>query len=356
MRFNRAYELSITPNLGKPPINLSENDLARSDILNQYQTNQFIISHPVVRDKAASNGIGINFTVERAINVINNKATIEIYNLNKNAKRFLLQDIYSVPKIYKYLPNGDLELDAKGNPKYDLNYRFINLRAGYMGIDGQKKIFDQIFVGNLMEGGSGRQGTEFITKLYCQENGYFNQSSAGFINKSFNGAIEEDFMKEALNRLGYGFQSLIASEKTKAELKNSLPPRTFIGKSQKLLRNKYGLDFFTDRGMPFLLKEFEALESITSMIQVINSDTGLIGSPIRKDTNIEVRMMFEPRIALGQIIELQSATTSEYNGQYKVVAIKHKGPISASEEDDLITTLELYIGLQQTGGFKIVKI
>ena len=66
-------------------------------------------------------------------------------------------------------------------------------------------------------------------------------------------------------------------------------------------------------------------------------------------------MTFEPRFILGQFVEIKSVITPQYNGAYKIVGINHQGVISPAEPGDLITTLQLYIGQETAGGFKIIK-
>ena len=55
-------------------------------------------------------------------------------------------------------------------------------------------------------------------------------------------------------------------------------------------------------------------------------------------------MLFEPRLTLGQIINLQSTTNKQYNGLYKVVGFTHRGTISPAVCGDLRTTVNLFIG------------
>lgn len=87
-------------------------------------------------------------------------------------------------------------------------------------------------------------------------------------------------------------------------------------------------------------------------VAIINDTVGLLGSPKRQGTYLEVKILFEPRIVVGQIIEIQSATVSIFNGVYKVVGFSHSATISQAVNGNAETTLRLWFG---TESFKIIN-
>jgi len=89
MKFGRAYEFSIIPNRGGAPINLIQGVDTTA-----YQNNVYVVSHPVARNGTISNGITIKFTIQKGFQV-NNEATIELFNLNKNTRAYLEQDRFT---------------------------------------------------------------------------------------------------------------------------------------------------------------------------------------------------------------------------------------------------------------------
>ena len=62
--------------------------------------------------------------------------------------------------------------------------------------------------------------------------------------------------------------------------------------------------------------------------------------------------MFEPRIKLGEIIQIKSRIADVFDGQYKVWGISHSGVIGDAASGTLTTTLTLYTGEQVFGYFK----
>lgn len=322
MRFNRAYELTIDPAVTPLTVSTDPN----------IQSKSLLIANPIVKNGTAKNGIGIKFRVERGISSSNNSAEIEIYNLNSTSREFLRQDFFNLP---------------------NKNRRLITLNAGYLGNDNQKRIFSQIFYGYLMEGNSGKVGTDIITKLFCQEGGYYNNAPDSFVNQSFNtGVTGQTLLQTLLTSVGLNFGNLQASQETKNLFNNPEPAQVLIGNGFTLLREKYGQTFFVDLNVPCILQNNEVR---TGKVPLITSSSGLLGTPFREETKVIVRMLFEPRMILGQAVEIKSTITPEYNGIYKLVGMKHEGTISPSQMGDCVTTLELFIGTQALGGFKTIN-
>ena len=214
MKFKRAYKLSIIPNIGSPPILLDENSI-------NFNTKSYVVSHPVIKeDNSIKPGLTIKFNVNRGFQV-NNTAIIEIYNLNQVSREFLLQDKFNIP------------YSVEGKDK-KLQYRIVTLSAGYMGSDNNKTIFDNIFIGNIMEGGPQPQRPTLSTKLLCQENGYNNNGITSLFNKSYGkGATLGDLVKDCLFQLNFNFQNLTV-ENLKKVFSKPLSPQTFMLIMEKL--------------------------------------------------------------------------------------------------------------------------
>ena len=110
--------------------------------------------------------------------------------------------------------------------------------------------------------------------------------------------------------------------------------------------------FFIDNGKSYILGNNEAIQG---QVELIDSSTGLLGTPLRENNTVVFDMIFEPGIILGQYIELYSSTFTELNssnnsttdnvsGYYKITAIKHRGMISPAVCGDAITTVEFFLG------------
>ena len=91
-----------------------------------------------------------------------------------------------------------------------------------------------------------------------------------------------------------------------------------------------------------ILQNNEVLSDVS--IPKITSTSGLLGTPRRRDAQLEIDLIFEPKMVVGQLVEVESSTASVFNGQFKVIGIHHSGTISGAVASEVKTTLNLFIG------------
>lgn len=257
----------------------------------------------------------IRFSIQRSISSSVNQARIEIFNLGKVLRNQIFQDRFNLKK-----------------------YKKVILQAGYNKIS-------TIFVGNILEAYSVRQKQDMITYINAQDGGF------GVRNSYSNFSLEKGTtFINAIKKLFSNMQN-IKSGKI-GDIQGSFKRgAVFNGNTFSLLKQQTNENVFIDNEVINALKDDEV---IIGEVPLITSETGLLSTPMRRDSFIEVQILFEPRIIIGQIIELKSSTNSLFDGQYKVIGIKHNATISESVGGDARTTLQLYIGTKLLGGLKIV--
>ncbi len=271
----------------------------------------------------------LDFDVSRSIGgSLKNEANFKLYNLAETTMAGLVKDRFNIP-ILGSTPG----------------FRFISLEAGY-----QKNLYP-IFQGNLMEGFSYRSGVNMVTNLssVCGAYGIFNS----FINKTYG---ENTLKQDVLNDL---IEQLI---KDGAMEKGAISPidgefttgYTAMGNAFDILTEQFGY-VFVDLNKINLLKANDVINKLLGgKVFLIDSDTGLLGTPLRRETFLEVRMMFEPQIQLGQLVEIKSETDTRFNGQYKVYGVNHNGTIGGAVDKETVTTLQLWLGYQLANGFNAI--
>lgn len=116
-------------------------------------------------------------------------------------------------------------------------------------------------------------------------------------------------------------------------------PTIFEGNSFYVINQLTGGHTYIDNGKINTLQDNETLRE--SGAYLITSDTGLLGTPKRYDAILEVSMLFEPKLKLGQLVEIQSDTQSRFNGQYRINGITHDCTISSAECGTRTTTIQL---------------
>jgi hypothetical protein len=255
----------------------------------------------------------IQFDIERNNSSAMNQMNLKIINLGRDTYNQIVKDRYNIQDL------------GNGN-----NYRRVVLQAGYTELS-------TIFVGNLLEANTYRQGTEMMTYLLAQDGAYGAYN--GYSNITFDRGID---FKEVVRSL---FQNLPRVDPGAIGEIDGVTKRGVVynGNTYTLLQNNFNKEIFIDLERINLLNPDEVLDG---QVFLISDETGLIGSPRRQNTLVIVEMIFEPRINVAQAVEIESRINPRFNGQYKVVGIRHSGTISGAVGGDCKTTLQLFIGTQ----------
>ena len=266
--------------------------------------------------------IGLPFTVEFDIqrNILSsvNTSSIRIFGLNPDTRNKIRKD----------------------KSDFDVNRR-VNLKCGYG--DNLSTVFD----GNLFQAWSTRPNNVVVTQMECMDAGY----AAANANMAFSAqkdTTERDVIKNMIKSMADYNVSLGSIGSFENQLTRG---NTFSGNSFEALkeyRSQQG-GFFVDNGIANVLNDDEVLEG---PIQLINADTGLLGTPQLHGTFINFDILFSPELLIGQQIQLTSKLNPSFNAIYKILSIAHRGTISESVCGDAITTIGAYFGV---ASFKEVR-
>lgn len=240
----------------------------------------------------------IEFDITRNILTSANVSSIRVYNLNANHRSQVRKNKNDF---------GDL--------------RLIRLQAGY------EKNLSVIFEGNITQSWSVREGNSFITQLESFDGGFAFANS--FTNINFPANTSQ---RSVIETFVQGLSSAGVKPGVIGTFSDPPLPRgnAFSGSTISLLREQTGGRFFIDNGKAYALSDNECL---SGPVMTINAQSGLLGTPVREETIITFDMLFEPRLVLAQLINLQSVDQAEtirpnFNGQWKIVSLKHRGMIS----------------------------
>lgn len=246
-----------------------------------------------------------------------NTATFTLYNLNPDSRN----------KIYK--------------DQYDMGtFRGVQFYAGY-GSQAKKVnedetetiILPQLFNGAIKKASSQREGPDFKTEIECYD-GAINVATAtvsqtqppGSTRKALINGLIQSLTGVNATTIGTGFDD--ASKRG----------TSMMGNPMELLQQLSGNTFYIDSQNAYALGPEEV---IPSDIRLISADNGLLNTPRKYETLVELDMLFEPRLKPSQAVELKSVTDARFNGVYKVVGITHRGTISGSVGGDCKTSVQL---------------
>lgn len=250
----------------------------------------------------------VEFDITRNVLTSANVCQIRIFNLAQNNRNQIRFDINDVGQ-----------------------FRSVQLQAGY-GLTANLPI---VFAGNISQAWSVREGNNFITTIECYDGGFAfangqtnttfpTNTAMGTVLKTLAGSLPQVALGAIGNYPGALSRGVALS-----------------GNTANLLRDLTGGGFFIDNGKANCLNNSEVLEG---QMQIINSQSGLLGTPILEQTIVTFDMIFEPRLVVGQQIQLDSSTGQNFNGFYKITALKHRGMISPAVCGDAITSVSMWYG------------
>lgn len=251
----------------------------------------------------------LDFTVRRENLASSQTATFVVYNLGERLRNLIYKDRFNVTE-----------------------FRAVQLRAGY------EDFTPMIFNGTIMQAYSVREGVNFKTIIECYDGAYAMANSFSSVTIASGATFREILERLNSDLAGVTGQPIIGNFPTKT------------GRGSVYLGNTWNYIVQVSKGLASIdnnqLVVLNQNEVLSADIPVINAESGLLGSPRRMATMIEYRMVFEPRLILGQIVALESSANSLFNGTYKVVGFSHRGTISPAVAGDACTEVSLWKGTE----------
>lgn len=250
----------------------------------------------------------LHLTIDHNPFALTDMGRFQLYNLSQRTQDLLHKDIFDQNK-----------------------YVTMKLFAGY------QDVMPCIFWGDFTQCYSTRASgsVDFITTIEATNTMYMFMN--GFVNNTYS---ENTTFFDLIN-------DLLASSTTQIEIgyiTKKIQPlqsdQTFLGNMYDLIRGEYpDYQIFIDNNKLNILADDEV---IPGDIQVITSRSGLLGSPIRRETYLDIDCIFEPGLKVGQAITVISQTTPYVNKTYKIAQLRHTGVISPVEAGDLITRVSVF--------------
>jgi hypothetical protein len=255
----------------------------------------------------------IQFTVKRTAYSSLNSAQFKIYNLKKETRAKIFQAWY--------------------NPK---QYKKVIFQAGYDQLS-------TLFVGSIRKADSYRQGNNIITEINALDGGFDAISSLS--NETIQKSTSfRDLIKNLVSKFPNLKEGILSNNIT-GEFKR---PANIDGNTWNTIKLYAGENAFIDLEKVNVLYDNEI---VNGSVPLISSNTGLVGTPRLNGSSLDVETLFEPRIEMSQVLQLESNIQPEFNGQYKVIGLEHSGIISESIGGACSSRFNLLVG-DLVGGFK----
>lgn len=278
--------------------------------------------------------ITCKFNVQRGLMSNATRGYIQLFNLDLSTRNEIYQDLY---------------IDSLDRSKW----KFVRLEAGYGGVDNMSKIFE----GRIQQAYSYKSGpVDIITDIQVIPYDIFDcQTSQTFAAGTL--------FKDAYQTMANNMPNVVIGN-TGALEGQFLTPTSFDGNAFNEINKLTGGHTFVDNGVLNTVMDNEVIDV---PVPVITDENGLLGTPMRRGANLDVQMLFEPSLIIAQLLEIKSAVSPNFNGQYKVIGFNHNCLISKTQAGNRITTANLWIGPllpgadinltnnQTQGGFNKVK-
>ena len=258
----------------------------------------------------------INLDINRNTFAASNECHLQIYNLSRSHRQVMYHDRYRPDKVI-----------------------WLEIMAGY----GQN--LSLIFRGKVLQSYSYMQGNDMVTDIQAIDAGFMDYVKDGrHVNYTSMTLEAGTSKKEAIKRIQADMEegTQIGGIGKIGDTKYQTPV-SFLGNAFFTLDTITGGHVFVDMGKINVLSDKEAID--VGKVPVISAETGLIGTPMRRDGQLEVDILFEPSYVVGQLVEMQTITgVDQFNGLFKVIGIHHTGTISAASCGTLKTRLNLWYG------------
>lgn len=256
------------------------------------------------------NPLTIQFNVKRNINALNSTLSMDIFNLSKIHRDMIFQDSFYTSNVQ----------------------RNVELQAGYDNLY-------TIFKGTFNEANSVRSGVNIKTNIVSY-NGAFETQNAFTYQTVKAGANHQGILQTLIGALtsvpGTKLTPGIISPTYADKIQQR--PVVLEGNVWSLIKKYSDGNAYIDLGKVYATKNNEY---IAGGIPLIDASTGLLDTPKRSESLVEVSTLFEPRFSINQLVQLNSTVNTKYNGQYIVKGIEHAGIISDAVGGDLRTTIQM---------------
>lgn len=279
---------------------------------------QDLDGHRLDEEYVITNPITVKISVIRNIYSGVSDMNIDIYNLSPTKRNMIFKDWF---------------FDIK---KEDILY--ISLFAGY-----DDKNQHCLFLGDIWNAYITRVGTDIITRI---------QAKCGLRNMTQE--VDYTFSAEATNKdvIEYCISKLhnLDVGHISIDEKKLMEQTTISGKPLAIIKQySPGKNVYVDAGVVNILAPNEGF---VAYVPLINDKSGLLNAPSRKPATVTIQTMFMPELVVGQIIEVNSQLSPQFNGQYRIFGIRHEGVISDAVESTMKTTIEMNVGSELYGNFK----
>lgn len=189
-------------------------------------------------------------------------------------------------------------------------FKYLRFEAGYEDLG-------LLFMGDIINPVIKKNGADIITSIEIAD-GFksVTQSVANVTVKA--GSTDKDIAKSVMKGVDIGVID--------APINKPLPRGKVLNGDSRFIMNNIAknqnADWSVQDGKLVVLPKYKVINGGEGFI--VSQETGMIGTPEKSDSGMEVVYLLEPKITIGSLIRVESII-KQYNGDYKVTDIKMSG-------------------------------
>lgn len=291
----------------------------------------------------------IRFTVDRGVYASINKMTLDIVNLAKDTREKIYYDAILhaavAKKIVLYAGYSDADFSRFNGPVIS-----NSIKNSVNGLP-------LVFCGRFTRAYSYRDGVDFITHIEAFD---LPEKYEVDISTEFKEGDNQDTVIDKLaTDLGVDKKNVIVDPSFKFEFSRNKSfinmttweaTRELIDSVNRAIISEQGENaalfrLYYDYPNLIISKDDQYVKQWQTLI---NSDTGLLSTPIREGAKITFKTLFEPTFRCGGFVKLDSRTTQTgISGVLQVIGFKHQGTISPVVSEKLTTDFTCFLGIDK---------
>ncbi|KAA5982669.1 hypothetical protein [Pantoea sp. M_5] len=260
---------------------------------------QYILTIGNSKESIQINNLRVAFSISHTHDKTPNKATIRVWNLT--------------PSHRHQVTGGE--------------FKQVALAVGYGSLENCRVLY----AGQITKPAVVREGLDFILELTCDDGATAYRDT--FVNVTLAaGSTHEDVIAHCAGEMtGITPGNIgLPADVTFTRAKVCYGPARHV---MTQVANHHGADWMIQNGELHVLHPDYCLPGEGALL---NESGGMLGSPKPTDRGLEVSCLLRPEITVGSLVRVESIV-ADYNGDYKVVAVKSEGDTHASRWESRLT-------------------
>lgn len=262
---------------------------------------QYILTIGNSKTSIQINNLRVSFSISHTHDKTPNKATIRVWNLN--------------PSHRHQVTSGE--------------FKQVALAVGYGTLENCRVLY----AGQITKSSIVREGLDFILELTCDDGATAYREA--FMNVTLAaGSTQEDVISHCAGTMTDVTPGNIGlpGPVTYTRAKVCYGPARHV---MTQVAEHHDADWMIQNGELHILHPDYCLPGEGALL---NESTGMLGSPKPTDRGLEVSCLLRPEIIVGSLVRIESIV-ADYNGDYKVVAVKSEGDTHSSRWESRLTTV-----------------